>query len=149
MRYGKNFIFLFPHKNHAVRAGFCWWRCCSPGLLPLYIFIVFQRVCPMLFLIFFLSIFLSPKSTIFLLRFFFWFWGDSGCFVAKLLSSLFPFAPEGSSILNSYGDGLHSGCSAGVQLSVIGRGSICAFRLSFVFYSSSIIFCVLYLTSWT
>ena len=102
----------------------------------------------MLFLMFFLFGFLNTKSVIFLLRFIF---SD----VEGILGALWqhccpvysPFAPEGSSILNSYGDGLHSGCSAGVQLSLIGRGSICAFRLSFVFYSSSSLFCVRHLTS--
>ena len=102
----------------------------------------------MLFLIFFLFIFLSRKSAIFLLRFVF---SDFEGILGALWQHCFPvycqFAPEGSSILNSYGDGLHSGCSAVVQLALIGRGYICAFRLSFVFYSSSSIFCVRYLTS--
>ena len=98
--------------------------CCSPGLLPLYIFVVFQRVCSMLFLIFFLFGFLSTKSVIFLLQFFFWFWGDSGCFVATLLSSLLPICNWRFFDTQLDGDGLNSGCSAGVQLSLICRGSI-------------------------
>ena len=96
----------------------------------------------------FLFGFLSTKSAIFLLRFVFSdLEGILGALQQHCCPVHCPFAPEGSSILNAYGDGLHSGCSAGVQLSLIGRGYICAFRLSFVFYSSSSIFCVRYLTS--
>ena len=82
-------VWCFYHHHHTLcrlTGSHC---CCSPGLLPLYIFIVFQRVCCMLFLIFFLFGFLSTKSVIFLLVFFFWFSGDSECFVATL--PIFPW----------------------------------------------------------
>ena len=105
--------------------------CCSPGLLPLYICVVFQRVCSMLFLIFFLFGFLSTKSVIFLLQFLSDFKGILGALWQHCFPVYCPFATEGSSMLNSYGDGLNSGCSAGVRLSLICRGSIMCISFQF------------------
>ena len=62
-------------------------------------------------------------------------------FIAHLPLKVLPYSTRTVMVCTA------SGCSESVQLSVIGRGSMCAFSFSFVFYSSSPTFCLRYLTS--
>ena len=111
----------------------------------LFVYILFSSECvPCYFVIFFLFGFPSIKAAIFLWRFVFLILrGILGALWQHCFPVYCPFPAEGSSILNSYGDGFRKGCSAGVQRSLIVWGSKCAFSFNFVFNSifSNFIMC--------
>ena len=83
-------------------------------------YVVFQRLCSMLVLIFFLFGFLSIKPAIVLWRFDFIILRGILVLCGNTASQFIASLPlRGSSMINSYGGGFQYGCSACVQRSLI------------------------------